>query len=61
MNKIKRLRILNDCTQKEIAEYLEIKQNTYSLKERGDKKFTLEEGLKLAKYYNLTVEELFGC
>lgn len=59
MNKIKKYRVLKDVTQEEVANVLNIRQHTYSLKEQGKAKFTLEEAIILAKYYDMTVEELF--
>ena len=60
-NTMKRFRLLNDYTQKEIASFLNIRANAYSLKENGKTKFTLEEVAKLAKLYNIKIEDFFNC
>ena len=46
--KVKEYRIKYSYTQREFAELLGIKQNTYSDKERGKTKFTIDE-IKLIK------------
>ena len=46
--KIKEYRTIKGYTQREIAELLGIKQNTYSDKELGKSKFTIDE-VKLIK------------
>ena len=46
--KIKEYRIIKGYTQRELAEILGIKQNTYSDKERGKTNFTIDE-IKIIK------------
>ena len=46
-------------TQTQVAEYLGIANSTYRDKESGRREFNLSEALKLAKLFNITVEELF--
>ena len=58
--RIKELREDNDLTQKTIAEYLNIKQNAYSHYETGSRQIPLEALIKLARYYNTSVDYLLG-
>ena len=58
--RIKELREDNDITQKTIAEYLCIKQNAYSHYETGRRQIPLEALIKLARYYNTSVDYLLG-
>ena len=46
--------------QTEVAKALNITNVTYSLKENGKYDFTLAEAKDLAKYFNTTLDELFG-
>lgn len=47
-----------DIRQKEIAEYLNVSQNTYSQYETGVISLTAEILIKLADYYNVSVDFL---
>ena len=58
--KLKELREENGITQKEIASYLNIKQNTYSQYETGNRELPIEVLIKLAKYYNTTTDYILG-
>ena len=58
--RIKDLREDNDITQKEIAEYLHIKQNTYSQYENGQRQLPLEALIALAKFYNTSTDYILG-
>ncbi len=58
--RLKDLREDNDIKQKEIAEYLNIKQNTYSQYENGKREIPLDTLWKLADYYNTSVDYLIG-
>ena len=57
-SRIKDLREDNDLTQAEVAEYLHIKQNTYSQYETGVIALTDQVLLKLADFYNVSVDYL---
>lgn len=50
----------NDLTQKALAEYLHIRQNTYSQYETGQRQLPLDILIKLAKYYNTSTDYLLG-
>ena len=58
--RIKELRIDNDKTQKEIAEYLNIAQRTYSGYENGSRNIPVQVIVALAKYYNTTTDYLLN-
>ncbi len=49
-----------DLTQKEIAAYLKIRQNTYSQYETGQRQIPLELLIRLAYYYDTSVDYLLG-
>ena len=54
--RIRDLREDRDLTQKEIAEYLHIKQNTYSQYETGKIEWTAPILIKLAQFYGTSVD-----
>ena len=58
--RIKDLREDNDITQKELAEYLHIKQNTYSQYENGQRQLPLDVLIALAKFYNTSTDYILG-
>lgn len=57
---IRSLRIDRGITQKTIAEYLNIKQNTYSQYEIGVLNYPVDVVVKLADYYNVSTDYLLG-
>ena len=58
--RLKDLREDNDLTQSKLAEHLHIKQNTYSQYENGQRQVPLDILIKLADYYNVTLDYLVG-
>ena len=58
--KIKEYRIIKGYTQRELAEILGIKQNTYSDKERGKTKFTIDEIKIIKELFNTTYDDLLS-
>ena len=58
--RIRDLREDNDLTQKEIAEYLHIKQNTYSQYENGQRQIPLDSLIALAKFYKTSTDYILG-
>ena len=58
--RIKDLREDNDLTQKQIAEYLHIKQNTYSQYENGQRQLPIDALIALAKFYNTSTDYILG-
>ena len=58
--KIRDLREDADLKQKEIAQYLMCDQSLYSKYERGTRPLPLELAIKLAQYYNVSLDYLVG-
>jgi transcriptional regulator with XRE-family HTH domain len=58
--RIKDLREDNDLKQENLAQYLNIKQSTYSNYETGKINVTIETFIKLAQYYNTSIDYLTG-
>ena len=58
--RLKDLREDRDLTQGTIAEFLNIKQNTYSQYENGRRQIPIELLIKLADYYNVSVDYVLG-
>lgn len=57
---IRNLREDNDKTQQELADYLHIKQTTYSKYELGKINIPVEVFVKLADYYDVSTDYLLG-
>ena len=57
---IRNLREDNDKVQVELAEYLNVKQTTYSKYELGKINVPVEVLIKLADYYDVTIDYLVG-
>lgn len=55
---LKSIREDNDIKQKDIASYLNVSQNTYSQYETGVISLTADVLVKLADYYNVSVDYL---
>lgn len=58
--RIRELREDRDLTQKEIADLLHIKQNTYSQYETGQRQIPIPMLIALAKYYHTSTDYLLG-
>ena len=58
--RIRDLREDRDLTQKELAEYLHIKQNTYSQYENGQRQLPIDVLIALAKFYQTSTDYLLG-
>ena len=58
--RIRNLRIDNNYTQQQIAEYLNVKQNTYSQYELGVLNYPVDVLMKLADFYGVSVDYLLG-
>lgn len=54
--RIKDLREDADLTQKELAEFLNIRQNTYSQYETGMRQLPIDALMKLALYFNTSTD-----
>lgn len=58
--RLKDLREDSDITQKSIAEYLHVKQNTYSQYENGQRQIPIDMLIALAKYYKTSTDYILG-
>ena len=58
--RIRDLREDLDLTQSELAEYLHIKQNTYSQYENGQRQIPLSLLIELTRYYDTSLDYLVG-
>ena len=59
-NRLKDLRTDNDKTQEEIAKVIGTTAQYYSAYERGERDIPFERIIKLAKYYNVTIDYIAG-
>ena len=58
--RIRDLREDNDLTQQQVADYLNIKQNTYSQYETGSRQIPVEALIALASLYKTSTDYLLG-
>ena len=58
--RLKDVREDHDLKQKEIAELLQIKQSSYSDYENGKNMMGIDKYIKLAKYYDISLDYLCG-
>ena len=58
--RIKDLREDHDFTQCQVAEYLNIRQNTYSQYETGSRQIPVEALIALASLYKTSADDLLG-
>lgn len=58
--RLKELREMNRKTQIEIANFLDIKQNTYSQYENEQRQISIPLLIKLAQFYNVSVDYILG-
>ncbi|MBQ4516310.1 MAG: helix-turn-helix transcriptional regulator [Clostridia bacterium] len=58
--RLKDLREDMDITQKALAEFLHIRQNTYSQYENGQRQLPIEILIALAKYYDVSTDYILG-
>lgn len=58
--RLRDLREDNDLTQKQIADYLCIRQNTYSQYETGNRQVPIDVLISLAAYYKTSTDYLLG-
>lgn len=54
------LRIDNDKTQQEVADYLNCSREVYRRYEKGTREIPISFAIELAKYYNVTIDYLVG-
>ncbi len=58
--RLKELREDLDIPQRVIAEYLHIKQNTYSQYENGQRQLPIDVLIKLSNYFNVSTDYILG-
>lgn len=58
--RLKEIREDRDLTQKQIAEILNVTQQTYQRYETGEITIDIYSLIKLAKYYNVSLDYLVG-
>lgn len=58
--RLRELREDNDLTQKALADFLHIRQNTYSQYETGTRQLPLEALIQLAQYFRTSTDYLLG-
>lgn len=58
--RIQDLRIDNDITIKDISSHLELHRDVYSRYEKGIREFPIDIIIKLANYYECSVDYLLG-
>ena len=58
--RVRDLREDSDKTQKQIAELLNMQPTVYQRYERGERELPLWAAIKLADYYNITLDYLVG-
>ena len=56
--RVKDLREDNDKTQREIAQYLNMQLTVYQRYERGERELPLWAAIRLADYYNVSLDYL---
>ena len=60
LQRVRELREDHDLKQRELAEYLDVKQTTYSKYELGKIDIPIEALIKLADYYHVSTDYLLG-
>ena len=58
--RIRDLREDRDLTQRQVADYLLCDQSLYSKYERGERPLPLEYAVRLAQFYQVSVDNLVG-
>lgn len=58
--RLKDLREDNDLLQRDIAEYLNIRQNTYSQYENGQRLLPIDVLIKLSEFYKVSTDYILG-
>lgn len=60
MNRLKKLRLQRRLSQKEAANVLNISQQQYSRIEKEDVKINADKLIKLAKFFNASIDYILG-
>ena len=59
-NRLRQLRTIHHLTQSDIAGFLQISRTTYSLYETGKRQMSYALLIRLADYYGVSLDYLFG-
>ena len=59
-SRLRDLRVKKSLTQKALADYLEIYEKSYQRYEHGERKLYNDVLIKLADYFNVSVDYLLG-
>lgn len=60
LHRIKELRIEAQSTQKELAQLLNVSQNTYSQYENGKRQIPIEVLIQLARHYEVSTDYILN-
>jgi len=60
LKRLYELRRDSNKTQQDIASYLNVKQNTYSQYENGQRQLSIDVLIKLAQYYNVSTDYILN-
>lgn len=60
MNNLKELRTLNNLTQQNVADYINMTRASYTNIENGKRAFTLETAALFASLYNVSIDCVYG-
>ena len=60
IKRIRDLRVDNDKTQQEVADYLGTSQTMYARYERGANELPIRHLIALCKYYNVSADYILG-
>ncbi len=58
--RLKDIREDADISQQTLAEYLNVKQNTYSQYENGKRQIPIDSLIKLSEFFNVSVDYILG-
>ena len=58
--RLENLRIDNDCTQAEIANFLGCQREVYRRYEKGTRQIPVDMLIQLSKFYNVSIDYLVG-
>lgn len=59
-NILKNIRLSKDKTQSEMAQELKIGRTSYTKIETGKQEFDIETAIRVADYFGITLDQLFG-
>lgn len=60
LERLRELRIQKELTQEDLAKYIGVSRTTYAMYEQGNRQMDYESLLKLADYFQVSLDYLFG-